>query len=230
MNRRRNPNNLVLGTKGKGKQFVRMIVAHQELKSTSEGLSTTISNTGTVTSYTTFAPGLQAYARVGDQIEIKAIEVKYKITAPIGGLLTAADAYDTVRVIFFRWFADDTADVPGLSSILVVPINAAHSDATVYNYNRDKIEKFKILYDKTIVVYNAPIWDGSAARIEPGPGHVFASKSITFNSGQIGDPHIDYVAGANTGWGNIYSLVVSDSAFSPHPAFVCSVQTDFTDS
>ena len=213
------------------KQQVRQIMAaHVEVKNTSEGLSTTISNAGTLTSYTTFAQGLQAYARVGDQIEIKKLQFKYKITAPVGGLLTAADAYDTVRVILFRWYGDDSADVPTVAQILGAPLNAAHTDITVYNYNRDLAEKYHVFYDKTHVVFNAPIWDGSAVRTEPGPGHVYVSDTITFGKGRFGRPHIDYDAGVNTGTGNVYSLIVSDSSFVPHPAVVTSLMTEFTDS
>jgi hypothetical protein len=211
------------------RQVKQIVEGHIEVKNASEGLSTTISNAGTITSYTTFAQGRQAYARVGDRIEIQELQFKYKITAPVGGLLTAADAYDTVRVIVFRWWADDSADVPTVAQILGVSLNAAHTDITTYNYNRDLAEKYKILYDKTHVVYNAPIWDGTAVRTEPGPGHVFASDTIRFPKGRLGNPQINYDSGVNTGWGNVYTLVVSDSVFTPHPAFVCSMLTEFHD-
>ena len=211
-------------------QVLQIVGSRQEVKNASEGLSTTISNAGTLTSYTTLAQGLQSYARIGDQIEIKKLQFKYKITAPVGGLLTAADAYDTVRVILFRWYGDDSADVPTVAQILGVSLNAAHTDITTYNYNRDLAEKYHIIYDKTHVVYNAPIWDGAAVRTEPGPGHVYASNTLTFGKGQIGRPHIDYDAGVNTGTGNVYSLIVSDSSFTPHPAVVTSLLTEFCDS
>lgn len=207
-----------------------MIGAVEEVKNTSEGLSTTISNAGTLTSYTTFAQGLQAYARVGDQIRVKKIQFKYKIIAPTGGLLTAADAYDTVRVILFRWWGDDSADVPTVAQILGVSLNAAHTDITVYNYNKDLAEKYHIFYDKTHVVFNAPVWNGSAVAVEPGPGHVYASDVLEFGPGAFGKPEINYDSGVNTGMGNIYSLIVSDSSFVPHPAFVGSVMTSFVDS
>jgi len=224
------------GAKGGGKRLTKaqkkaihnMIAAELEVKYYTFGLSTTVSNTGSCTSFTTLAAGLQGYARVGDRIEVKKIEFNYRVAAPVGGLLTAADSYDTVRVILFRWKPDDSVDVPVIANLLSPPIGAAHSESALYNYNRDKADKYRILYDRVHTVFNSPVWDGSAVRTAAGFGHSL-TESVTFTGKKCGGKFIDYMAGTNTGLGNVYVAIVSDSAFSPHPAFVCSVQIDFTD-
>jgi hypothetical protein len=206
-----------------------MIESEIETKYTTEGLSTTISNAGTFWQVTTLGQGLQGYARVGDRIDVHRIELNYKITAPVGGLITAADVNDTVRVILFRWKMDDAADPPAVTKILSAPLNAAHSDITQYNYNRDMQEKWSIIYDRTHVVYNQPVYDGTNVVYKPGDDHVYCSGTLEFKGKQCHGKSINFNAGTNTGEGMIYMLFVSDSSFVPHPSVVASLQVDFTD-
>jgi len=216
-------------TKAQKKAIRSMIASNIETKFTTEGYSSTVLAAGNFWQVTTLGQGLQGYARVGDRIDIHRIELNYKITAPVGGLITAADVFDTVRVILFRWHMDDAADAPALAKILSVPLNGAHTDTTLYNYNRDMQTKFSIIYDKTHVVYNQPVWDGTNVSYKPGVGHVFTSGTLEFVGPQCKGKSIQFNAGTNTGEGMVYMLFVSDSAFSPHPAIVASLQIDFTD-
>lgn len=228
-------NRLIIGKSGPPlspaqKKAVRNIIASNiETKYATEGLSTTISNAGVFWQVTTFAQGLQGYARLGDRVDVHRIELNYKLVAPVGGLITAADTYNTIRVILFRWKMDDAADPPAVAKILSVPLNAAHTDITQYNYNRDMQEKWSIISDETHIIYNQPVWDGTNVVYKPGEGHVYCSGTREFVGKQCRGKSINFNAGTNTGEGMVYMLFVSDSAFSPHPAVVASLQVDFTD-
>lgn len=180
--------------------------------------------TGTLADITLIGQGATQDTRVGDRILLKKLTLRAKMVASAGGLLVSADAYDTIRLIVFRWWGDNAVDVPGLSKILELGNN--DTDYTVASHNQDDKEMFTIISDETFVVYNTTVYNGSALAVEPGPGHVaIVTKSLPIK----GDKHVYYNVGANSGSGHLYLLSVSDSGFTPHPKLNFSMLLEYED-
>jgi hypothetical protein len=180
--------------------------------------------TGTFVDLSTIGQGVTRDDRVGDRLVLKKLDWRCKIVASTGGLLASADAYDTVRVILFRWWDDTAVNTPLLGNILKQ--GASGTDYTVASLNKDDAEQYTLLSDDCYVVYNTTVYNGSALAVEPGPGHVaFVKKTIVPG----GDKHVTYVNNANTGVGHVFMLVVSDSAFTPHPIISYAMLLEYTD-
>jgi len=188
----------------------------------SSGIS--VLTTGTITDLSTIGQGVTRDDRVGDRLRLKKLDWRCKVVASTGGLLASADAYDTVRVILFRWWDDTAVNPPLLGNILKQ--GASGTDYTVASLNADDAEQYSIISDECYVVYNTTVYNGSALAVEPGPGHVaFVKKSFT----PPGDKHVTYVNNANTGVGHVFMLAISDSAFTPHPTMAYAMLLEYTD-
>lgn len=186
--------------------------------------STSLVSTGTIVDLSTIGQGVTRDDRVGDRLKLKKLYWRIKIVASSGGLLVSADAFDTVRVILFRWWDDTAVNLPLLGNILKQ--GASGLDYTLASYNKDDKEQYTILSDNVYVVYNTTVYNGSALAVEPGPGHV---ASVVKTLDPRGDAHVYYNNNANTGVGHVFVLLVSDSAFTPHPTCAYALQLEYTD-
>jgi len=187
--------------------------------------STAVSTTGQVSVLTAIGQGVNRDARVGDRVKLRKLTVNFRMVAGVGGALASADAYNNCRIIVFRWYQDNAVDVPTRDSILRVSALTT-TDYTIASYNKDFSEQFKIIMDENFTVYNAPVWNGSAVLVEPGPGHV---KVISKTYANLGDRHLDFGNNATTGTNHIYVLCVTDSAFAPHATFSFSSLVEYQD-
>lgn len=188
----------------------------------SSGVS--ILTTATITDLSTIGQGVTRDDRVGDRLQLIKLTWRNKIIASTGGLLASADAYDTVRVILFRWWDDSAVNPPLLGNILKQ--GAGGTDYTVASLNVDDKEQYTILMDETVVVYNTTVYNGTALTVEPGFGHVaIQNRTLPLR----GDKHIYYNNNANTGVGHVYVLYVSDSAFTPHPTMAYALLLEYQD-
>lgn len=148
----------------------------------------TISNVGTTLSLTP-----NSIARDGNQITVVGLHGKYHINA--------ADNYNYVRVVIFRWKADTS---PATSSVLDSVAMAANRGGTA-NYNISNAGLFSVLYDRTHYV------DAD----DPG------TRVISYNlKKKIGRRKVIYdgdAASATAGQYKLYMCMVSDSGAVSHP-------------
>jgi hypothetical protein len=166
--------------------------------------------------------GYGGNTRDGDRITPLRLRMAYSIVCSSNTLLAAADQYDNVRVIVFRWHDDSTPALPTMASILT---NAGSTDYTLANYNRDQAPRYKVLYDRVHLLVNTPIWNGAATLYEVGPGSVVTVET-TLN---LGKTPIDFQGALNTGSEQLFFLYVSDSGFTPHPQLQAQFEVAFYD-
>lgn len=164
---------------------------------------------GSFTKLTPMAQGVGQSARVGDEVTLKSLRFRYTITVGAPGLVAAADQYNVVRVCIFKYLQDD-----GLASPNNNILSAASSNNTLNPINPDYKDEYIILYDKSHVVYNSPIWNGSAVSWQHGVGGTYTTPDA-IHIPLKGKVH--YQQGATTGVGHIYLCAWSDSAFTPNP-------------
>jgi hypothetical protein len=205
-------------------QVKQMITSSQELKVFYATVgSLTVPPAGVLTRLTSVTQGVGFTQRVGNELAIKKFIFKYAIQVGATGIISAADEFNTVRVIIFRWKNDDTFAFPAIGDILDL------SAGTITNrtYNFDTRMDYHVLYDQSHVVFNTPIWNGAAVQWNHGVGSNYASPAPIVLPNAVGK--ILFENNAITGNGHIYSLVVSDSAFSPHPTFEQATEIQFID-
>jgi hypothetical protein len=210
------------------RQIRDMISSKVEVKYATIGSpSTQIDNAGSfLKDLSLIGQGVTRDTRVGDDLQLLELDVKYKVTCSTGGLFTAADSYNTVRVLIFRWWQDDNTVAPTLSAVLRLATGC--TDYTVSTYNKDNQASFTMLHDKTHLVYNSPVYNGTNVVVEAGAGHL-ALQDVSVKGKALGAKTINYTNNANLGIGKIFMMAVSDSAFSPHCTLTLQSITQFTD-
>lgn len=173
--------------------------------------SFTVSTAGSVAKLTTVTQGATQVTRVGDRLKKKRLDFKYSIQVGATGLIAAADQYNTVRVIIFEWHMDDGLAAPVVANVLTT--TPTNKSLAMYNYDTD--HDYRILYDRSHVVYNTPIWNGAAVQWNHGPDGTFCNERVQTLELK-GD--IEFDAGSSFGTGHLYALFISDSAFAPNPS------------
>jgi len=176
---------------------------------------------GSFTKLTPMAQGVGKSARVGDEVHLRSLTFKYTITVGAVGLVSVADQYNAVRVVVFKYLEDD-----GLASPNNNILSAASANNTLNPINPDYRDQYKVLYDHTHVVFNAPIWNGSAVSWQHGVGGTYATE-VPIKVPLQGK--INFQQGAVTGVGHIYMACWSDSAFTPNPTLEFVSVVEYTD-
>lgn len=203
------------------KQLISATIEHKAFAATTSSI--TVPTSGVVTRMSGIPSGPGRLQRVGDQVTLKKITFRYLIQVGATGLIAAADQYNTVRVILFRWNEDDGAAAPVTSNVLNGSVS---SNVTLWNFNYDDRQLYHVLYDKTHVVFNTPVWNGSAVTWSHGVGGTFVSPNT------ISMPlasKIEFDFDAIPGTGHIYSLLISDSAFAPNPTCELVTEIEYLD-
>jgi len=173
--------------------------------------SFTVSTAGSVAKLTTVTQGATQVTRVGDRLRKRQLDFKYQLQVGAVGLIAAADQYNTVRVIVFQWLMDDGLAAPVVANILTT--TPTNKSLAMYNFDTD--HDYKILYDRTHVLYNTPVWNGAAVQWAHGDGGSFVNEKVV--SLQL-KGEIEFDAGSAFGTGHLYALFISDSAFAPNPS------------
>jgi len=176
-----------------------------------------------VTKLTTVVQGIQDQQRIGDMLMRKQLNMSYTITVGATGLIAAADQFNTVRVIVFEWKEDDGLTTPVVANIIDTSVSTAK---TLSPINYDVKHDFKVLYDKSHVVFNTPVWNGAAVTWSHGVGGTFATQSpiVMQLKGKI-----EFDANSANGVGHLFVLTISDSAFTPNPTCEFVSQLRYTD-
>lgn len=187
--------------------------------------NTGVTTTGTLTRMSGVAQGVGQSSRIGDEITLRKFVFAFTATVGATGLVAAADQYNVVRLMVFRYLTDDTVAPPVVANILNT---STTSNLTLASLNFDNRENFKVLYDENIVLYNTPVYSSSTAAPAwyHGVGGTLSHKRIEVPlRGKI---DFDTSAGVS-GNGHVYTLLVSDSAFSPNPTCEVVSSTIYTD-
>lgn len=122
---------------------------------------------------------------------------------------TVADATNVVRLLFYQWYPDDASDPPTPGTILE---NITYGWASVHRLDAKVRRKFKILYDRAIVLSTSN-----------------ACAQISANIDCSTLRKVEYTAGATSGKNLLYYLVVSDSVAVSHPSYTFSTGLYFQD-
>lgn len=204
-------------------QVLQMISARMEPKfSYGTTGATGVTTSGILTRMTGMAQAIGQSARTGDEVNLKSFQFSYTATVGATGLVAAADQYNVVRLILFRYHLDDAIAVPVVASVISTSVT---SNLTIAPLNRDNSEQYTILYDENIVLYNTPIWNGSATAWYHGVGGTLSYRSPVIQlKGKI-----QYSNAGVNGEGHVYALLVSDSAFTPNPVVEVVSTVVYTD-
>lgn len=192
---------------------------------------------GTMLQLTTIPQGSTANNRTGDRVKLKRLTFSYGVLCSVGGVIfSAADYYDRVRLIIFRYHASTAVATPGAADLL----NGGLADLITASYNVNQENDVTILWDSAHTVYNTPVYDGTNVKLFPGPDHVWQSprpivitnfdkparmapKVRALNT----EPNVvDFLTGSSQAYGHLYLFSCSDSAFTPHPTlnFECTLE------
>jgi len=161
------------------------------------------------------AKGEEPNERIGDEIVIKSVNVRYNLS------VSESDTFDTMRVVFVQWNQPNTeGNLPvGQDALLWLDPSMDYP----YNspYNTQTASTYKVLFDK---VYNL----NDAGISQAHENLVFLPKDLKTTKLKFGTdvgtalPQLD--------GGLIVGYVCSDSTASPNPGINISVKLNYTDS
>ncbi|AXH74390.1 MAG: capsid protein [Cressdnaviricota sp.] len=171
----------------------------------------TFSSTGTVQDLSAIAVGDAVNNREGDRITLKSIIFRF-------GLI-AADTTNFVRVMLVQWLQNDAATAPTIAGIYNSTFTA-QPYATFAPFNKSAAGyQWVPLYDKTFALsLNGNACSKHIAKITP---RHFKKKAKAM---------IQYNAGATTGVGKIYVILISDSGVAADPTITGVMQIRFLSS
>lgn len=196
-----------------------------ELKNYVNGQAATAITAGAdIYSMLTIPQGIGDSQRIGEQVTLTSLLLNIKVQVGAQGVIASSDEWDTVRVICFQWHTDDSAGAPTLAKIL--KLGPGGSDYTNAPYNLDYKRQRTILFDRTDVVFNTPVWNGSALVWENGVNSVRLANNISL---PVRGRKLNYVGNATTGEDMIYLLAVSDSNFASHPTLESNFVAEYSD-
>lgn len=152
------------------------------------------------------AQGVNVSNRIGQQIELKRLQIKGEIGMQSG---LTVDAFNKVRLIAFYWKPGDTS-IPLVSDILY---NAIVGGAEVNSqYNLGRKDTYQIIWDQSFMVSSAGQMGKSLSKT------LVLKKSLRYvTSGNI--------LNSDT----LYILAISDSNVSPHPIVDLCFRVLYTD-
>lgn len=141
--------------------------------------------------------------RIGDSIEIKDLEMNYKVAGNFYGSLS-----QTARVVLVQFY-ENTAEVAFNTATVFNKIGSDYLDA----YNHDKRSVYKVLYDETLSLSSNTGLAGQTRTVIVKPGRKY----------------IEYNDAAVTARGHLYLMYVTDVSAN-FPTIEWSVVVNFYDS
>lgn len=193
------------------------------------GLDSGVDNIGSIHDLSNIFPtGTTQGLRVGREISL----VKHVFTAEITlsqSSFISADAYNTVRIILFRWREDSASKTPVLSDILDTA-SVATCYPTQFPYNYNQREQYHIVWDKLIKVAPDTVYDGSGITYSASGINVTKIFTKTRFGKKLGAMKIQYDNDVNGhGYNKLYALFLSDSTVAPDPTVAWATQLYYKD-
>lgn len=213
------------------KQVKRLVEADVETKHYQDGIAPfAVSNSGAIIALSNMPQNTSAAGRIGDSVNLKSMDFNFDCIASQGTLGTwlAGDAYNNLRVILFRWHENSVSSSPSVSSILNTTLGS-YTYLAPYNLDNMEAGMFSIMYDRTFILENTPYWNGSTTLFASGQSSIHNVINKKIYGRALGRKKINYNGSALTGTGNIFMLVVSDSAATPHPYAQYAYSINYTD-
>lgn len=125
---------------------------------------------------------------------------------------TAADAYNTCRLIVFQWKPDSNSFPPtAILNNVIDTSTLGSTNAPLSRYIFDQ-KNFHILYDNTMTVCD-------------NMSNQHIAKTVNVYGKKLHP--IRYTNGATLGHNNIYAIVVSDSLAGPNPLFQITMELHY---
>lgn len=162
----------------------------------------------TPTTYTTVLPiqGQLIDERIGNKIKLKSFLCKYTVYLQ--------DPSNVVRVIIFQW-KSNSFGVPTPPASQILQVTSPYP--WLSQINQDTRQNVKILYDKTHTMQNGgPLQITRSVNLRK-----FAITNYECVSAALGSNNLQK--------GEIFLLLVSDSALAPNPTFVWRFMLKYTD-
>lgn len=181
------------------------------------GNDSNVNTNGSIHDLSIITTGVAQGTRVSNMIQLKKLIFNAYITQGQSSFLSS-DAFQNVRIILFRWREDSSVATPVLSDIIDTVSNATNYGVSMpYNYNTR--QKYEVIWDKTVMVYPEPEYNGSTLEFTvAGPGACKIIRKQLFGK-KLGAKHIKYNDNASVsghGYNKLYALFMSDSLLSPH--------------
>lgn len=169
----------------------------------SSGGFQTVSDTGTVTSISNVTQADTDTGRDGDQLYIRSLELQWQCDV--------IDTYNTMRIIIFQWYQNDSTSTPAVGDILQTLSN---SSGVISPYNHDQRFNYRILYDKVVTLTQG---NTDASYVYKSMITKFPKRKMQFN------------AADTTGTNKLYILKISDSSATSHPQVRNITKLNFSD-
>lgn len=162
----------------------------------------TVTNTGTILSFSAPAQGDGVLQRIGDQIQPYSFEITYGITY--------ADTTNYMRVLLVQWKPDTALEAPTVAEVF----EASGVNPPFTPIKQDNRHKMRVLYD----VIHAVGSGGTGCLV----------RKVRLNQNQM-LKSIRFNEAAATGSNKIYAILLSDSGAIADPAFNYSTLLRYTD-
>lgn len=155
---------------------------------------------GGLNSFTDIVQGSAQTQRVGDELRLKSIDLRYQIAC--------ADTTQCMRIIVFQWFQNT---VPTVNNILY---SNGTAQAPFGALNFEQRRNYRILYDRMHSLdIITEIQNGVHVRIWKIP-----KRNIVFTT-----------TGTTVGNNKCYIYFISDSSVAPHPTLTWQIRVNYTD-
>ena len=201
------------------KEVKTLIKSDIETKQLLVGLSPfTVTNAGSIIALSAILNNVGADGRIGEQVNLSEFSFNFDCIASqsaLGGWL-AGDAYNNIRCIIFRWYADSGITAPTVSDVLYTA-SPSYTYMAPYNPTRIEANLVHICYDKTFILENTPYWNGTTTLFASGQSSIHNVMNKKIYGKKLGRKKLNFNSSAVTGTGHLYMLLVSDSGSAPHP-------------
>lgn len=204
----------------------RLLNSREETKVIASYYQDNVTTSGHIEDLSSIDQGSHKSERVGDAVRLKKLQFTFQVTSQSGGILGAADEYNNLRCILFRWRPNSGAGAPVAGNILDL---VRVPDGIISPYLFDQRKEYSILWDRVLTTFNTPVFDGSDVKSFQGEMSTKMLHNQQLFGQRLGPASINFVNDTNDGTGKLYALFISDSSFTPHPTVSFAYQLHYTD-
>jgi len=177
------------------------------------------------------------FGRIGDLIHLKSVSVDVRVMASTGGFFLAADSYNYVRCIVFRYNGDGApSSSQALGQIFEIPSDPAPIHHPFLYRNVDFMPQYNVLYDRRVKVtpvLNYTGTDNDVVTYNVSGPSALGHFRIRLSGKKLGSKNVRYSSAggdASTTHGGVFLMLISDSSASPHPQVFYNARVSYTDS
>lgn len=197
---------------------------------TSSAAPQAVTNAGVLIPLSVPVQDVGANQRIGEEIMVQKLLFNFDCIASQASLGSwlAGDAYNNMRCIIFRWYADSGSYTPTMADVLDTTV-LSYTYLAPYNQTRIGSGELHICYDKTFVLENTPYWNGSTTLFASGQSSIHNDLNHQIYGSKLGKKKITFNGANITSTNGVWLLMVSDSGATPHPYAQYSSVLHYTD-